>query len=335
MQKIIAYFFPNATTIRTEKLQSGHINDTFLITVDEKKYILQRINTHIFSQPKAIIRNMILVNRYLQRSDYRLQVVSLMKNKGEKVYFDSKKHGFWRVMPFIEQSYAPEQPRDSAQVQAAGRAFGHFMASLKKLPVARLRTILPNFHDASWRFEQFEEALQQALPARAEVAKKWITIALSYQHLIAHYQHIIADLPLRTTHNDTKITNILFNNHTHEPLAIIDLDTVQAGTVLSEFGDMVRTFCNTASEDEPDTTKIKFRTDYFDALKIGFLKETHPILTNLEIENLDFGAKLTIYIQALRFLGDYLKGDVYYKIKYDDHNLVRAINQLVLLEGLA
>jgi aminoglycoside phosphotransferase (APT) family kinase protein len=219
-------------------------------------------------------------------------------------------------------------------VQAAGSAFGHFMASLKKLPVERLRTILPNFHDATWRFAQFEEALQNALPARADFAKKWITTALSHQHFIHHYQQIIADLPIRTTHNDTKITNILFDKTTHEPLTIIDLDTVQAGTVLSEFGDMARTFCNSATEDEADITKIKFRADCFEALKTGFLAETRDILTDLEVENLAFGAKLTIYVQALRFLGDYLKGNVYYKVKYADHNLVRAINQLTLLEAL-
>jgi aminoglycoside phosphotransferase (APT) family kinase protein len=331
MEQILAHFFANSSHIPIERIESGHINDTFLVQWATKKYILQRVNTDIFTNPKAISKNMVLINQYLKASDYRFQVVDLVKTVHGKTYFEDKKQGFWRVMPFIEESYAPEQPRDIAQVQAAGSAFGHFMASLKNLPVAKLQVILPNFHNATWRFEQFEAALQTALPARLKVAEKWVTTALSYQYLVVHYQKIIAELPLRTTHNDTKITNILFQKNTHQPLAIIDLDTVQAGTILSEFGDMVRTFCNTSTEDEANIHQIKFRADYFEALKTGFLSETASVLTPLEVESLRFGAQLTIYVQALRFLGDYLKGDVYYKVKYAAHNLVRAINQLVLL----
>ncbi len=331
---ILPHFFPNTTDITVEKIQSGHINDTFLAKINGKKYIVQRINTHIFPNPKAISTNITLVNAALKKANYRFQVVDLVKSTQGKSYYQSKKHGFWRVMHFIENSYAPEQPQNNAQVQAAGQAFGHFMEALQHLKVEKLQTILPNFHNAAWRWAQFEDALKNAIPTRAELAKNAITSALSYQYLITHYQKIIADLPLRTTHNDTKITNILFDTNTHEPLAVIDLDTVQAGTVLSEFGDMVRTFCNTAAEDEADVTKIAFRKDYFDALKIGFLAETADILTDIEVENLLFGAKLTIYVQALRFLGDYLQGNVYYKVKYDNHNLVRTINQFTLLDQL-
>jgi thiamine kinase-like enzyme len=329
---ILPYFFPNTIDIITEKIQSGHINDTFLAKINDKKYIVQRVNTHIFPNPKAIATNIILVNATLKKSNYRFQVVDLVQTTHGKSYYQSKKHGFWRVMNFIDNSYAPEQPRDIAQVQAAGQAFGHFMAALQHLKVEKLQTILPNFHNAAWRWAQFEDALKNAIPTRAEAAKNAIAVALSYQYLITHYQKIIPDLPLRTTHNDTKITNILFDTNTHEPLAVIDLDTVQAGTVLSEFGDIVRTFCNTATEDEADTTKIAFRKDYFDALKIGFLAQTAGILTDVEVENLLFGAKLTIYVQAIRFLSDYLKADIYYKVKYDTHNLVRAVNQLTLLD---
>lgn len=140
-------------------------------------------------------------------------------------------------------------------------------------------------------------------------------------------------MPLRVTHNDTKISNLLFDKNTHKPLAIIDLDTLQYGTMLSEFGDMVRSYCSNVSEDEEIFEKISFRFDIFDALKEGFLSELAEILTPIEIENLDFGAKLTIFIQGIRFLSDFLNNDIYYKTKYNNHNLVRAKNQFALLKS--
>jgi aminoglycoside phosphotransferase (APT) family kinase protein len=261
-----------------------------------------------------------------------LQLLSPYQTLNGKNYH-IEDNAYWRALRFIENSYTLEKCENTTQAFAAGQGFGHFLARLSDFNSPDFQTIIPHFHDAEHRWKQFNDALKNATPNRFDMAEEDILFALNHAHLVDFYKKIIKKMPVRVTHNDTKIANLLFDKNTHKPLAVIDLDTLQYGTMLSEFGDMVRSYCNNTREDEENFRKISFRFDIFDALKEGFLSELKEVLTPIEIQNLDFGAKLTIFIQGIRFLTDFLNNDIYYKIKYSDHNLVRAKNQFALLQS--
>jgi hypothetical protein len=335
--EIITLFFPKITDYQIVSYGNGHINSTFLVTwkVDgiAQKYILQAINTKIFQQPEKIANNIKLVADFLSNQAYRYKVLQPILTAEGKT-FVVKEEKYWRVFPYFSNSYAPETCNNFAQAYDAGIAYGHFFKTLSTLEVEKLETIIPDFHNATLRWEQFEKSLKNAKTKRLEEAKELIDFCKKNQHYIEKYKEIIPKIPIRTTHNDTKITNILFDKNTHKPLAIIDLDTIQPGTILSEFGDMVRTFCNSGNEDEPNESKISFQENFFDALKKGFLSECGDFLEKIEIDSMVFGAKLTIFVQAMRFLTDYLNNDIYYKISFPKHNFYRAKNQITLLKKI-
>jgi serine/threonine protein kinase len=335
LQYIIKNYFPYSTDIEIITFGNGHINMTYLVTLkveDEiKKFILQELNTNIFSVPEKIAKNISAVSDFLKSQPYELQILSPIPTVLDEVYVVENKN-YFRLFPYISDSYAPVKCESVAQAFASGKAFGHFFKTLSLLPVSKLETIIPQFHDATLRWEQFSNALKNADKKRFQEAQKEIAFCVQNIDLIAKYKQVISQIPLRATHNDTKITNILFDKNTHNPLCIIDLDTLQPGTILSEFGDMVRTFCNTATEDEQQIENINFQEDIYNALKTGFISETSEILSKIEINLLPFAAKLTIFVQALRFLTDFLNNDIYYKIKFSTHNLRRARNQIALLK---
>ena len=337
LEHIIKKYFPYSADIKTVAFGNGHINSTYLVTLTaenvEKKYILQQLNTTIFSTPEKIAKNINTLSDFLQTQPYRLQILTPVLTTEGDVYVVENKN-YFRVFPYISDSYAPEKCESVTQAFASGKAFGHFFKTLSGLNVSYLETIIPQFHDATLRWEQFSKSMKNASKKRFQEAQSEIVFCVENIQLIEKYKQAVSQIPLRATHNDTKITNILFDKKTHNPLCIIDLDTVQPGTILSEFGDMVRTFCNSAEEDEHQEKNINFREDIYDALKKGFISETSEILTKNEIDLLPFAAKLTIFVQALRFLTDFLNNDIYYKIKFANHNLVRAKNQISLLKSM-
>jgi Ser/Thr protein kinase RdoA (MazF antagonist) len=335
IEHILKKYYPESTDIVYVAQNSGHINSTFFVTFflqqEKKSLILQKLNTDIFKQPSLIAHNINALNHFLKDKAYRFQKVELLLTcEGED--FVNETSDYWRAINYISNSYTLERCESAGQAFMAGQAFGHFFKALSDCPTDELQTIIPRFHDATWRQEQYHQALKNAKPKRFAEAQSAIAKVSQFQYLVEKYKNVIKEIPIRVTHNDTKISNILFDKNTHQPLAIIDLDTVQSGTVLSEFGDMIRSFCNASFEDEQLVDKIEFRNTIFDALKKGFLSETTEVLTQQEIALLDFGAKLTIFIQGLRFLTDFLNNDTYYKTKYTNHNLVRAKNQFILLE---
>ncbi len=335
IEHILKKYYPKSADIVYVTQSSGHINSTFFVTFslqgEKKSVVLQKLNTAVFEQPSLIAHNINALNVFLKTKPYRLQKVELFLTADGYDYVEDDT-GYWRAINYISNSYTLEKCESVGQAFAASQAFGHFFKALSDFPTHLIKTIIPRFHDATWRHEQYLEALKSVRPKRLIEAKSTIEIASQFQYLVEKYKDTIKEIPVRVTHNDTKISNILFDKNTHQPLAIIDLDTVQSGTILSEFGDMIRSFCNAANEDEQIADKITFRNTIFDALKKGFLAETSEILTSKEIASLDFGVKLTIYIQGLRFLTDFLSNDIYYKTKYTNHNLVRAKNQFILLE---
>jgi hypothetical protein len=327
-------------------LTSGHINKTVEATLSypthEVCYILQRINTQIFPKPQDIMENIETVAKHLDAKNYPrpiLKCMPLLKKNGflvELVENNSKlentEGGTWRVVHAIENSFSILTVDNLEQAYDAAFAFGEYGRYLSDLDVSKIHTIIPRFHDAYLRIEQFRTALKANPTAiRLEKAKKDLVFI---QNHIPFFENIKLDIPLRVTHNDTKISNILFDKTTQKPSCIIDLDTLQPSTILSDYGDMVRAYTPNMGEDDPNFKDLTMRFDFFKSMTAGFLDGLKDGLTPNEKAALVYGAKRTIFVQALRFMNDYLNNDVYYKTHYDDHNLIRAQNQLALYESI-
>lgn len=323
---------PQATDMHIAPLGTGNINDTYLVSfMIEKepfKVVFQRLNTAIFPYPAHIYHNIETVAAHLLHNNYRYKIHRFAN------FYNANPDDEWRIFPFFDNTYSPLACKDSHQATLAAQIFGHHFALLSTLSPEKIHTIIPRFHDAQWRWEQFETARSNALVDRLAYAKKSIEFALQSKEIIEEYNNLVHQLPVRIAHNDTKISNLLFDNSTFSPIAIVDLDTLQPSTILAEFGDMVRSYCPSHDESEIDLDKLTFRLEIYNALKTAFLAETNAILSKTEIENIDFAGKVTIFVQGLRFLTDYLNGDTYYKIKYPLHNYDRALNQFALLQKM-
>ncbi len=322
-------------SVSIETLKSGHINDTFKVDIQSHNsvdsYILQRVNHHIFTEPLKIMENIENVALHLQSKGYPKPILSCLKTlKGD--YFHQNTEGYWRMIPFINNTYSILKAENDNQAFQAAKAFGEYSRYLNDIDVKKIHTIIPNFHNAAFRISQFHDALNsKPLEERLENTKSIMDYVNQKIHYFTNY---IPTIPVRVTHNDTKISNILFDKTTQNASCIIDLDTLQPETILSDFGDMVRTYTPQYGEDEKDIEKVEMRLDYMKALIEGFLSEVDPFLTENEKKNLIYGAKRTIFVQALRFLTDYLNNDTYYKTSYPEQNLNRTLNQITLLKSL-
>jgi thiamine kinase-like enzyme len=324
--------FPTISFCQIKRLSGGHINSTYLVEYElnhqKVSVVFQYLNPAIFSQPAAIWNNISRVGAHLKTKPYRYQILDFHP------HFILPPSAVWRVFPYFEDTFTLEKCENAIFAKKAAKAFAHHLAMLSDLPLCDIQTIIPDFHNATWRYQQFKTALSYAKPERIQQAKIEIELIEASHYLVEQYNDCIVRLPPRLTHNDTKISNLLFDKNSDEPCVIIDLDTLQVGTVLSDFGDMVRSYCSTHSEEATDFDAITFRHDIFDALKEGFLEETDAILTTIEKESLFFAGELTIYVQAMRFLTDFLNNDIYYATTYEMQNWNRSRNQLRLLEKM-
>ena len=325
---------------------NGHINDTYLVICDDagnvKKYILQRMNHSIFRNPQALMENVAGVTSYLQEKirerngDPNRETLSVIKTKDGKNYFEDSLHNFWRVFPFIEDTYCLEKVENAGDFYDCAQAFGSFQRQLADYPAETLHETIPLFHHTPSRFQTFQKAVREDPLGRADSVREEINFALAREA----DTHVLTDLlekgelPLRVTHNDTKLNNILFDAVTKKALCIIDLDTVMPGLSLYDFGDAIRTGANKGAEDETDLSKIGLDLSLFETFTDGFLTGCAGSLTPLEIELLPMGAKLMTYECGIRFLADYLVGDVYFKIHREHHNLDRARTQFKLVADM-
>ena len=315
-----------------EKVETGLINKTWKVTTANKAYILQKINHQVFKQPADISDNMLKLNKYLTKHypDY-LFVSPLATTSGE--YLVQNKAGdYYRLLPFIKDSHTINTVSTRQEAYEAARKFGQFSSLLSQFNIQELNYTLPDFHNLILRYNQFEQAYQQATPERLTEAKPAISSAFQHQYLVETYASILKDntIPLRVIHHDTKISNVLFDKN-DKGLCVIDLDTVMPGYFISDVGDMMRTYLSPANEEEQDLTKITIREDYFEAVVAGYFSEMAKELTDSEIKLCLYAGSYMIYMQAIRFLTDYLNGDIYYPITYAKHNLIRAKNQFTLL----
>ena len=326
---------------------SGHINDTYKVDVQSERgpsrYVLQRINHKVFLRPDELMANVerVCAHAYAKleqagEPDAERRTLRLIPTRQSKAWHIDAAGNRWRCYHFIEGATGHDVVRSPEQAYAAAHSFGAFQSLLADLPGGRLHETIPDFHHTPSRFARFQQALAQDAHGRAAAAVPEIAFALARAHEVSVVIDALRDgtLPERVTHNDTKLNNVLLDDITQEGVCVIDLDTVMPGSVLYDFGDLVRTSTSPAAEDETDLAKVRMQLPMFAALVKGYLESTSGFLTPKEKELLPFAGKLITFEIGLRFLTDWLEGDTYFKIKRPTHNLDRARTQFKLVESI-
>lgn len=323
--------------LQIETVNSGLINNTWKITDRDKAYILQRVNTMVFKEPGDIASNIQLITTYLTKHwpEYKF-IAPLNSAKGEQLVHNREElPGYFRLFPFVYGSHSKFVVETPEQAYEAAVQFGRFTKLLSCFDVSKLKITLPFFHDLSYRYRRFQEALQNGNPERIRESEALINMAKQHAVIVSEFERIKSDpsFKKRVTHHDTKISNVLFND-VGKGLCVIDLDTVMPGYFISDVGDMMRTYLSPVSEEEKNIDKIEVRADFYKAIVKGYFEEMKDELTGKEKAFFFYSGKYMIYMQALRFLTDHISNDVYYGAKYPGHNFVRANNQIVLLQRL-
>lgn len=323
-------FFPASEITSLQPLSGGHIQQTFVLATVSGRWVLQRINRQVFPDVAALMQNIVRVSRHL-RSGSLINLEVLLADDGQW-YAQDAEGECWRMLVFIEQTRTFESVPEPEKVRAAARAFGHFATALRDLPSPRLHEVIPGFHATERRFEALQEAARMDRHGRAAQASRELALISKREPLATELAR--RGLPERVVHNDAKLGNVLFDAVTDEAVSVVDWDTVMPGLIAHDFGDMVRSMSTDAAEDEIDLAKVRVREDLFEALADGYLSGTAQWLSAAEREALLLGGKTIIFEQALRFLTDFLQGDVYYPVKKPQHNLDRCRTQLALLASL-
>lgn len=348
VRAVCAAFALRGEPVGIEPFGNGHINDTFRVRARDDRgqvteYILQRINTAIFRDPLAVMHNIRAVTQHVAErirargGDALRQTLTVVPAKDGAPCFFDKDGGCWRADLMITDSVSHDTADSPAMLESAARAFGEFFMDLDDFPVDQLSETIPLFHNTPNRLRQLREAVEKDVAGRADGVRKEIADVLAFAGETGYLTERLADgrLPLRVTHNDTKLNNILFDRQTNEGLCVIDLDTVMPGLTAYDFGDAIRVGGNTADEGDPDISHVSISLPNFTAFTRGFLSAVHSVLTDEEVSSLVMGAKLMTWECASRFLADYLNGDVYFKIHYSTQNLDRARNQIALVQDIA
>ncbi len=322
-------------TCTVDVLVSGLINRTWKITSGNKAYILQRVNDNVFKNPQGIADNIRMIDEYLKDHSPDYLFVSAIKNlKKEELVLDPIE-GYFRLFQFIEGSHTINVVTSPSQAYEAAWQFGKFTRLLSGFNASMLHTTIPDFHDLSLRYKQFEDALKNGNQVRVQHASELIRDLKSHHPILDTFEKVTVNqsIPKRVMHHDTKISNVLFDSN-GKGMAIIDLDTVMPGYFISDVGDMMRTYLSPANEEEKDFSKIEIRDDFFRAIVNGYVRAMGDELTGEEQNLILYSGSFLIYMQALRFLTDYCNNDSYYGAAYEGHNFVRAGNQICLLKQL-
>ena len=338
MLQQICEFKTDAEPIFYTRYGNGHINETYLV-VDgtARQYILQKINQKVFRKPNELMANIKAVTEYLQTQvNSHRACLSLIPTKAGKAWHIDESGEYWRMYPFISDSICLQLVENPADFKESGVAFGNFQQMLSNFPADTLHETISKFHDTPNRYMQFKAALKNDPNNRVKNIAREIDFALAqeeYAETLVSLQKS-GDLPLRVTHNDTKLNNVLFDRETKTALCVIDLDTVMPGLSVNDFGDSIRFGASTAAEDEVDLSKVTFSLPLFAAYASGFLASCGKSLTECERLHLSDGAKMMTLECGIRFLTDYIEGDVYFKTHRDEHNLDRCRTQFKLVEEM-
>lgn len=345
-KKVIGAFDIEGNVTECIPYGNGHINDTYRVTVSsgmkEKRYILQRMNRHIFTKPEELMENISGVTEWLKKKiaesggDTERETLTLVETKEKRSYHRDEEGEYWRIYKFIENATSFERVKEEKDFYESAVSFGHFQRMLADYPVERLHETIPDFHNTVKRFEAFGKVLEADVCKRAESVQEEVSFVLQREKLA----HKLCDLteqgkiPLRVTHNDTKLNNIMMDNGTGKGICVIDLDTVMPGLSVNDFGDSIRFGASTAAEDEKDLNKVSFDLHLFEVYTKGFLKGCEGALTQTELEMLPYGAILMTFECGMRFLTDYLDGDHYFKVHREGHNLDRCRTQFKLVKEM-
>ncbi|AZA55423.1 aminoglycoside phosphotransferase family protein [Chryseobacterium sp. G0201] len=328
--------FINTENYTVNSITNGLINATFIIENKntDQKFILQRINNHVFKNSNSIIINHLQINCLLQSNDYQLNIIKPILSLSKEFLVQDENLQLWRMQSFVEDSVTFIKVPSPEIAFEAARAFSHFLDTINTEMLPSIEETLPDFLNFEKRVNDYKNSLKNADPQLIENAKTEIETTNQFLSLPNKWIEMVKnnDLPKRIVHADAKISNILFDE-SHKALAVIDLDTVMISTILYDFGTMIQSYTNMTNEDD-GSAENNFNTEIYNAVKEGFLFHLKEKLTSEESDNLDYAAQVAIYIQEIRFLTDYLNGSVYYSTKYAEHNLDRTKNQLELLKGL-
>lgn len=345
-KNIASQFAFEGELIEIKKITQGYINATFCLTYQKedkrKRYILQNINTEVFHSPKELMGNIQKVTSHIRakiqksNSDAERRVLTLVPTTTGELYFTDKEQHYWRAYHFIENATAYQSVEKRGLFYQSAKAFGHFQRLLADFPAQALYETIPHFHDTPKRLADFIGVMERDCKNRVKKARKECDFILNHKADCDMIVNLIAEgkIPLRVTHNDTKLNNVMIDNDTNEAVCVLDLDTVMPGTVLFDYGDSIRFGASTALEDEKDLDQVSLDLTLFEEYTKGFLEEAKGALNTHEIQNLALGARVITLEQGIRFLADYLSGDVYYPVSYPEHNLVRARTQLKLVQEM-
>ncbi len=343
-QALAAYDFPGEIK-SCERYGNGHINDTFCVVCavpeGNRRFILQGLSLAAFPEPEKVMENMAGITSFLRRQitanggDPERETLTLVPTQNGKTHFTASNGQVWRMTPFIENTLALEIATPEL-FEACARSFGRFQYMLSRYPAETLHETIARFHDTQNRFQKFLDALASDKLGRAAEVSEEIAFAMARKEDCAVAVTALAQgkLPLRVTHNDTKLSNILFDEKTGEGICVIDLDTTMPGLSIYDFGDSIRSGANHNAEDEQDLSKVCFDLSLFEVYTRGFLQGAQGILTEEELRYLPWGAKLMTLECGIRFLTDYLEGDTYFRIRYPDHNLRRCRVQFKLVKDM-
>lgn len=346
IEEAILAFAISGTPDDCRRYGNGHINDTFLLTCkdggDTYRYILQRINTHVFQDPAGLMSNVSGVTGFLRQvilkegGDPDRETLTLVTTKEGKTAYADTIGSWWRIYLFIDDASTydiVEKPEDFYQ---SARAFGHFQRLLADYPVKDLTETIPDFHNTPVRFQTFLKAVQEDICGRAASAQKEIAFVMDHAQDIPAIMDLLksGQMPYRVTHNDTKLNNIMLDDTTREAICVIDLDTIMPGSSVFDYGDSIRFGANTGAEDEVDLSKVSLSLPLFETFTRGFLEGCEGSLTDTEIQMLPMGAKMMTLECGIRFLTDYLQGDTYFKIHRENHNLDRCRTQFELVADM-
>lgn len=329
-----------------EVVNSGHINSTYRVYFfrggELKDYILQRVNTYVFSDPISVMDNISSVTEFIRAKIKQKQetakrnVLHYSKTSEGEYYTFMEDGGFWRCCRYIDDSVCFEQTDNLKVIEESGKAFGEFQLYLSDYPVEKLSIVIPHFHNTERRYQAFRDAVAADEAGRAAEIQDEIQGYLGLEEIATKLYKLQkkGDLPLRATHNDTKTSNVLFDANTLEHLSVIDLDTVMPGLVAFDFGDAIRVAASTAGEDEKDLSKVAIDMEKYEAFARGFVGAVKNSLLLKEKETLALGAISMTVECGVRFLTDYVNGDKYFRIHYPDQNLARARCHLVLAKDM-
>ncbi len=329
---VLKSFFKNINDCKIIPFGSGLIHRTFFLQHSEGDFILQKINSNVFKNPRDLMENIQLVSTHLHQKNYPKSILEIRKTIDENVLLQTSKNEYWRIFNFIKDTQEFTNPESDEQVYQTGKSFGEFLTYLKDLPVEKIKSSISDFHNTSLRFQNLEKIIQKDEFNRVQFAKTEIKQIRKWQFLINDFKAL--NCPIRIVHSDPKISNLLFDQN-KKVKAVIDWDTIMPGYILHDFGDLVRTMACQEDEESTDFENVKISLPFLENLKKGFLESTENWLTEVEKDNLMLGAKVIIYEQATRFLTDYLDGDKYYNTVYTEHNFNRAKNQIKLLLSVA